>query len=207
MDNQLTHERILSESYADILAARELPRQDIQQEYASFGAQSITSQFVMFHVPLSNLPGDLLSVLGYYNIPKLYTTLDTTSLERSGITQVLSLSSLDIQREQVLIGFLDTGIAWQAPAFRNPDGTTRIAGIWDQTIQAEDPASWFLNYGTVYTEEQINQALFSSNSLELLPTEDLDGHGTLLASIAGGSPDPASGFTGAAPGCRLPWSG
>ena len=98
MDNQLIHERILSESYADILAARELPRQDIQQEYASFGAQSITSQFVMFHVPLSNLPGDLLSVLGYYNIPKLYTTLDTTSLERSGITQVLSLSSLDIQR-------------------------------------------------------------------------------------------------------------
>lgn len=75
----------------------------------------------------------------------------------------------------------------QAPAFRNPDGTTRIAGIWDQTIQAEDPASWFLNYGTVYTEEQINQALFSSNSLELLPTEDLDGHGTLLASIAGGT--------------------
>ena len=73
----------------------------------------------------------------------------------------------------------------------------------NKTIQAEDPASWFLNYGTVYTEEQINQALFSSNSLELLPTEDLDGHGTLLASIAGGSPDPASGFTGAAPGCRL----
>ena len=203
MDTQLIHERILSESYADILAARELPRQDIQQEYASFGAQSITSQFVMLHAPLSNLPGDLLSVLGYYNIPKLYTTLDITSLERSGITQVLSLSSLDIQGEQVLIGFLDTGIAWQAPAFRNPDGTTRIAGIWDQTIQAEDPASWFLNYGTVYTEEQINQALFSSNSLEHLPTEDLDGHGTLLASIAGGSPDPASGFTGAAPGCRL----
>ena len=34
-----------------------------------------------------------------------------------------------------MIGFLDTGIDYQNRVFRNLDGTTRIVGIWDQTIQ------------------------------------------------------------------------
>ena len=129
MDNQLTHERILSESYADILAARELPRQDIQQEYASFGAQE--HSFSVCHVPRSFVEPARRSAV------RPWLLQHSKAVHHLGYHQPGTLrhhpgaflSSLDIQREQVLIGFLDTGIAWQAPAFRNPDGTTRIAGI------------------------------------------------------------------------------
>lgn len=33
-----------------------------------------------------------------------------------------------------MIGFLDTSIGFTNRLFRNPNGTTRILGIWDQTL-------------------------------------------------------------------------
>lgn len=32
-----------------------------------------------------------------------------------------------------MIGFLDTGIAYENQAFRNTDGSSRIVAIWDQS--------------------------------------------------------------------------
>ena len=62
---------------------------------------------------------------------------------------------------------MDTGIDYTHPVFCNLDGTTRIAGIWDQTIQDGDPPEGFL-YGTEYTEERINAALHSESPQELI---------------------------------------
>lgn len=201
MDNSQIHDWILSEDYADILASLNLSQQSVLREFSRYGAQPLGGQFVMLHVPVSSLPSNLLNVLGYSNIPKLYTTLDTTSLERSGILQLQNLSSFPLKGEGVLIGFLDTGINYQSAAFRGRDGSTRILGIWDQTIQ--NGPHFALQYGTVYTREQINQALRSEEPLSVVPTEDPDGHGTFLASVACGSADPASQFIGAAPESRI----
>ena len=85
-----------------------------------------------------------------------------------------------------------------SPSFRNLDGTTRIAGIWDQTIQDGDPPEGFL-YGTEYTEERINAALHSESPQELISSEDTDGHGTFVASVAAGSAESSGQFLGAAP--------
>lgn len=63
----------------------------------------------------------------------------------------------------VLCGLADSGIDWRHPDFCNPDGTTRIAAIWDQTLQADaekgmlPPAGY--DRGVVFTKEQINEAL------------------------------------------------
>ena len=54
-------------------------------------------------------------------------------------------------------------------------------------------------YGTEYTREQINQALFSPDPYEIVPQRDELGHGTAMAGIACGSPDPSADFIGAAP--------
>ena len=101
-----------------------------------------------------------------------------------------------------MIGFIDTGIDYQNPIFRNVDGTTRIAGIWDQTIQEGTPPQGLV-YGTEYTEEKINEALQRENPLEAVPSKDENSHGTFLASIAAGSENIENRFKGAAPEATL----
>ena len=90
-----------------------------------------------------------------------------------------------------MIGIIDTGIDYTSPLFRRADGTTRIVGIWDQTITSDtepQAVSGFQPfYGTVYIQDDINNALRLRNPYELVPSRDTNGHGTFLASIAGGS--------------------
>ena len=54
-------------------------------------------------------------------------------------------------------------------------------------------------YGTVYSREQIDEALTSEDPFSVVPTRDEDGHGTFIAGIMAGSEDLANGFIGAAP--------
>ena len=82
--------------------------------------------------------------------------------------------------------------------FRNLDGTTRIAAIWDQTIEAGPAPVGFL-YGAEYRAAEINAALESEEPLRIVPSEDSEGHGTYVASLAAGGSVPAEGFIGAAP--------
>ena len=103
-----------------------------------------------------------------------------------------------IKRKTGYDGFLDTGIDYQNPVFQHLDKTTRIAGIWDQTIQSGTPPESF-DYGSHYTPDMINEALASEDPYSLVPSVDNNGHGTFLASIAAGSGDPDAQFIGAAP--------
>ena len=129
---------------------------------------------------------------------RCYTLLDMQPLDAAGIITLQNYPTLQLMGEGIMIGFLDTGIDYTHPVFRNLDGTTRIAGIWDQTIQDGDPPEGFL-YGTEYTEERINAVLHSESPQELISSEDTDGHGTFVASVAAGSAESSGQFLGAAP--------
>ena len=120
------------------------------------------------------------------------------TMNQAGILPLQTYPTLKLTGKGVLIGFLDSGIDYQNPIFRNLDGTTRIAGIWDQTIQDGTPPAAFA-YGSEYTREQIDQALLLENPLNLVPSVDTDGHGTFTASLAAGSGNPEEAFLGAAP--------
>lgn len=167
-------------------------------------------EYAVIYLPLSEVLPITLGKYEYYSIPKLYTLLDTSSMEASGILPVFSQPALSNQGEGVLIGFIDTGIDYQNPLFRNPDGTTRIAGIWDQTLPenqeelplgVQDPSGLLgsISYGTAFRPEQINQALKSEDPLSLVPSQDELGHGTFLAGIAAGGETSSGDFIGAAP--------
>lgn len=134
----------------------------------------------------------------YYSVPKCYSLLDMGALNAAGITPVQSYPSLELKGEGILIGFLDTGIDYQNAVFRNLDGSTRILGIWDQTIQNGQPEEHF-GYGSVYTREEIDLALQQKDPLAYVPTQDRNGHGTFTASVAAGSADVRNQFLGAAP--------
>lgn len=85
----------------------------------------------------------------------------------------------ELSGKGVFVGIVDSGIDYSHPDFRNADGTTRIFRLWDQTIP-----------DGIYTEEQINAALFSENAenrIRLLPSTDRSGHGTNVAGIAAGN--------------------
>lgn len=194
-------ELILSEEYADII----LPvYSDFLEEYQEWGAQFFNRYYGMIHYPLDKeLYPDYYEYGFFYNtVPKLYTLLDTVSLDASGITTVQMQPALNLKGTGVLLGFIDTGIDYTHPAFRKTDGSSRIYGLWDQTIQEGTPP-FDLEYGSAYNNDDLNAALATENPLSIVPSEDTNGHGTFLAGVAGGSTLPQFNFNGAAPESML----
>ena len=121
--------------------------------------------------------------LYYTAMPKCYAHINTDSLDQAGILPLQNYPTLHLMGNGILIGFLDSGIDYQNPIFRNLDGSTRIAAIWDQTVQSGTPPAGFA-YGSEYTEEMLNEALRAENPLEIVPSTDDTGHGTFTASLA-----------------------
>lgn len=194
---EIARERIISEDYVSLIFHNETFPFHPERILPEYLAQPVNGQYAILNAPLAEYPPDI-SVQGYFTIPKLYTLLDTGSLEVSGILQVQNQPFLNLKGENVLIGLIDTGIEYRHPAFRNGDGTTRIVGIWDQSIQTGRTPEGFL-YGSEYTKEQINEALLSADPFSVVPSTDENGHGTALAGIAAGTPDENARFSGAAP--------
>ena len=88
----------------------------------------------------------------------------------------------------ILVACVDSGIDYTHPDFRNPDGSTRIWRLWDQSIAGRPPKGYSL--GTEYTQEEINEALQAGSRAErekIVPSRDLSGHGTGVMGIAAGN--------------------
>lgn len=200
-----------SEQYTDFLyRCGSTDVLSISQEFPSTCTDAAFSGYTVVYAPAASTLPISLEKYPYYSIPKLYTLLDSSALDSSGIFTVFNQPALGLRGRGTLIGFLDTGIDYRNPVFQNADGTTRILGIWDQTIP--DPESGGLppgvpamggfppiSYGTTYTMDQINEALASQDPLSIVPSTDTDGHGTFLAGVAAGSAVPEQDFLGAAP--------
>lgn len=197
-------EQIYSNEYKDYI----LPYSDsdVINQYKDYGVQLLDTHYMILHDRGDTPLFPIQSTTGLYNeypyVPKVFTPLNTISLESSGIIQVQTQPNLTLTGKGTLIGFIDSGIDYTHPAFLDKNGETKIISIWDQTISENSDTSPF-QYGTVYTSRQINRALRESNSKQVLPTIDDTGHGTALAGIAAGSPDLIQDFTGAAPDAKI----
>lgn len=194
----LCQERILSEDYMDFILSDFVPYvlQGISKEQLC--EQTISNQYRSVYVESAYAAPLRLDRYSYFMIPKCYAPLDMAALGQAGILQIQNYPTLQLLGEGVMIGFIDTGIDYTNPLFQNLDGSTRIEGIWDQTIQQAPPKGQA--FGTEYTREMIDAALQSENPLEMVPTQDeQSGHGTFLASVTAGGANPAEGVLGAAP--------
>lgn len=163
--------------------------------------QPINSTYTVYYYNRKTVPPLSIANYTYSAIPKCLGLLDTTALEESGILKLQTQPALTLKGQGILVGFVDTGITYENSCFRYTDGSTRIRAIWDQTatpVRDEMLPDGFV-YGVEYTREAINEALRSDHPRQLVPQTDENGHGTILASIACGSEDPASNFTGAVP--------
>ena len=102
----------------------------------------------------------------------------------------------DLTGRGVLVGIVDSGIDLTNPDFRNEDGTTRIAALWDQADRE-------------YTSEEINDFLNAEGTgqpaVQQPLSADSSGHGTAVAGIAAGNGRGSEGrrYRGAAPESEL----
>ena len=197
-DLETCREQILSEDTRDFISNplrtplfNELLKKDPCIQDAGLGYQCIYFSKELVE-PIS------LARFSYNSIPNCFAPVAMETLNQTGILPVQNYPTLQLMGDGIMIGFLDTGIDYQNRVFRNLDGTTRIVGIWDQTIQTGRTPQG-LYYGTEYTEEMINAALRSEDPLQIVPSVDTDGHGTFVASAAAGGAEVGKQFLGAAP--------
>ena len=114
----------------------------------------------------------------------------------------------DLTGRGVLIGIVDSGIDYENPDFRNEDGTTRIAYLWDQSVSGIPPSGYAA--GSEFTREDINAALERNDpgsfaDPDRILSRDISGHGTAVAGIAAGNGRGSEGrrYRGAAPESEL----
>ena len=117
----------------------------------------------------------------------------------------------------VVVGIVDSGIAWKHADFRKSDGTTRILALWDMTDNSWEVSGGKVGskppndiggkpLGTLYTQAQINAALQGTGQVA---SKDLVGHGTACAGTAAGNGlatgggIPAGTYAGVAPEADL----
>ena len=187
---------IVSEEYADILIKTEGVN-TILQTFPEAIIIPVNYLISLVNIPVALITNQTISMLGYGAIPGYLGLVSQGSLEASGIIKLRNIPSFDLRGQGILIGLLDTGIDYTNPIFQYADGSTRIVSIWDQTIQSGNPPEGFF-YGTEYSRDQINQALQSENPYDIVPSKDENGHGTMVAGIAGGNEVPESDFYGIA---------
>lgn len=160
-------------------------------------AQYISRNFSVFYVSREEVLRNPQRIpIGDFALPNCLTQMDTESLEDTGILTIQNQPALKLRGKGVILGFVDSGISLDNPAFLTSDGRTRILGLWDQTDQSGTPPFEML-YGSEYRAEEIDRML--REELPALPGKDENGHGTKVASIAAGSEIMDENFIGAAP--------
>jgi len=196
--NEDDRNRIISNDYADLIveySKNQLELFNLQNDTINY----IDSKYAVVYVAANKVTQQFIHQKDYSVIPKLLGLLDTTSLEVMGVNKIQNVPSLVLKGQGVLLGFVDTGIEYTNPLFKNADNTTRILSIWDQSIENKEASADIFYFGTEYSENKINLALKNEAPLSIVPSTDEIGHGTRLAGLAGGSSIAESDFVGVVP--------
>lgn len=202
MPETTCQEAAISDDYLDFIFSPEYPLR-LGYNDQGYCMQPITSAASCVYVPKQNVSDSSSIDHAHYTfVPKLYGLMKGTVSDAVRTISLQQDSYLGLTGEGVLLGIIGTGINYQSPSFQNEDGSTRIAGLWDQTIQTGTQPEG-ISYGSTYTSEQIDAALASDEPLTIVPSQDTDGFGTYLASAAAASENPDTLFRGVAPAATL----
>lgn len=124
--------------------------------------------------------------IAFVYLPADYVPADIEVNKNTCVSE--AKKSYNLTGKGVLVGFVDTGIDYMHPAFMDKHGNSRIEYIYD--LSTENPS--------VYTKEQINEALHSENPHEIVHETDSLGHGTSIAGIVCGGGNIPEIYKGAA---------
>lgn len=194
-------ERITSDDYADVIVEYRTNPQ-LLESFENATIHIMNDFYAVVHIPAAQLQERLANFI-YAELPILFGLTDENSLEASGVFELRNIPAFNLRGEGVAIGIIDTGIDYTNPIFLRPDGSTKIISIWDQTIESANQFPDNAYFGTEYGRDQINQALASENPFEIVPSRDVNGHGTRMAGIAAGNDMEDAEFFGVAPDAEL----
>lgn len=139
---------MVDEDFADLLVYYlDTPRK--LEKYKGSVIHYMNEAFAVVHIPVTQINAKAVNTFGYSAMPKLFGLTSEVSLEASGVDRLRSTPNLNLRGEGVLIGVIDTGIDYSNPVFTKKDGTTKIASIWDQNIDAGKPP-YNTPFGTEY---------------------------------------------------------
>lgn len=199
--NESDRYKIISEDYADIILENGSDI-EVMKNFEGDFINKINDDISLAYIPVDRMTLDSINKFGYYSVPSCYGLLSAES-EALQLTEKAEEIIGRYKGSGVLVGFIDTGIDYRHPAFRNKDNTTRILSIWDQSLQSEESFPTGLYYGTEFSKEQIDRALQSPDPLSVVPVTDDIGHGTMMAGIACGGREDTFSFQGIAPEAEL----
>lgn len=167
---------------------------DIQSVAKRFGASAVVllGGYAIVTIPQEHINefADCAEVV-YIEKPHRLFFSDRQALERSCVYYAWS-APYSLSGEGVLVAVIDSGIDWKNTAFRNPDGSTRIFKLWDQTVAPESsgyaPPEGYV-VGTEYNRDVINLALSGDEAAlrSMNLSRDYSGHGTFVTGIAAGN--------------------
>ena len=167
---------------------------DIQSVAKRFGASVVVllGGYAIVTMPQEHINefADCAEVV-YIEKPHRLFFSDRQALERSCVYYAWS-EPYSLSGEGVLAAVIDSGIDWKNTDFRNPDGSTRILKLWDQTVTSESsgyaPPEGYV-VGTEYNRDVINLALSGDEAAlrSMNLSRDYSGHGTFVTGIAAGN--------------------
>lgn len=167
---------------------------DIQSVAKRYGASAVVllGGYAIVTLPQEHINefADCAEVV-YIEKPHRLFFSDRQALERSCVYYAWS-EPYSLSGEGVLAAVIDSGIDWKNTDFRNPDGSTRILKLWDQTVAPESsgyaPPEGYV-VGTEYNRDVINLALSGDEAAlrSMNLSRDYSGHGTFVTGIAAGN--------------------
>lgn len=206
--------------------------QDIAEAYGADCAQIIDRKYAIVYYNVSDAELEEFQEARYINnsFPRCFGTANAEVLEATGISALRRNPNFDLYGNDVIIGFVDSGIDFDSSVFKKADGTTRIISAWNQEEVGVPPKG--LIYGKYYSEAMINEVLMENfqqrdgsstpegslqqtgrtygenrmvrNVYEQIPLKDNAGHGSYIASVAAGSVTDAAGSIRQGTGTILP---
>ena len=193
-----------------------LAKDKMPDELKKWSPIRLTENIFAVELPVSELETVAeLDIVEYMESGRQYYPMLDTSVSETRADKVVNPTSGQpgYDGSGIVVGIIDYGFDFTLDDFRNDDdGSTRVAFLWDQGLnaQGDEAAPTKYGYGVEYDQNAINAALNSSDAFSMvrhLPTAS--SHGTHVAGIAvgnGRSGDqefPADTYVGVAPGATI----
>ncbi|MDE6434581.1 MAG: S8 family serine peptidase [Lachnospiraceae bacterium] len=158
---------------------------DVIRQELDISVEELLGGYAILRIP-QYLIGRLseYSQIDYIEKPKNLLIEEMEGIRQSCINRI-RLPDFNLTGKGTMVACLDSGVDIYHEAFRRADGTSKIAVLWDQTIPGNPPEGF--TTGSIYTREDINEALQRENDLsgrqQIVPQFDGSGHGTAVLGI------------------------